>query len=158
PLSPPPLSPLPPSPPPGSPVNRNDLDPPPRNDPSTWQDFGQSMSELERHIQTDVYSSMKLFHEIGLQMRKSAREERESSTLGRMDRMGEAANKVREAASWRMAAGIVGGSFTIAGGITNIAGGVQSAKMQADLRGQGASETEISNRLAPLSSKTQGTA
>jgi hypothetical protein len=148
----------------------------PRSD-KVPDDTAAKLQGLMVTLKDDMLQFSKLFLEIGRELRKFAREERDAATVSQMTALGNAAQEVREAALLRMFAGMVNALGNIASGAINVGGSIQSAnvlkgasKPQSDTEIEmtefgkppptppGKSPTEISNELSPINSGTQGKA
>jgi hypothetical protein len=149
--------------------------PPPQGSGQVDDETIAMIGELSQYLGPDLLSFSKLLHEIGLEMRKSAREDRESAMVAQMTALGNAADEVRKAALWRMIGGIVGGVSNMAAGAINLRGATQAANilkggqppksgdMEIEMTESGRPPTppvkspmEISNEMAPVNQRTQG--
>lgn len=80
---------------------------------------------------TDIMDIMKLFHEVALLSRQSARENRQTEREAAVQAILDQADKIRDAAAWAMAAGIVTGTFQIVGGAMSAYGGAKASGQNA---------------------------
>lgn len=88
----------------------------------------QHIANLSNSIQTDIFAFMNLFFQMALETRKTASEIRTAEREAKFKELQNAADKIRGAGLWQMAAGIAGGVTSMASGALNIAGGLKSLK------------------------------
>ena len=69
---------------------------------------------------------MTILHDLGQQLRQTAKDSRAVAREAEVDKLEAAASKIREGAMVALAAGVVGGAFTIAGGVMSGVGAAKS--------------------------------
>jgi len=122
------------------------------------------VANLGNSAQADIYAFMGLFYQLSLESRKTAAEIRSAEREAKFQELQAAADKVREAAAFQLAAGIVTGVATIGAGVINMAGGLQSLKASTgELAGgmksqprNSAEEFELKDRDPDPSAKNPG--
>jgi hypothetical protein len=97
--------------------------------PSAYSQAGEALGNLsmEKNL-TDIMEIMKLFHEVALASRQSAREVRHAEREKMVQAIHDQADKIRDAALKTMIAGIITGTMQIVGGVVSMAGGVKGLK------------------------------
>lgn len=98
--------------------------------PSSYYDAGETLAStsMEENL-VDIFALMKLFHEVARGQRQMAREARHAEREGMIAKIHAQADKIREAAAYAMAAGIVTGAFQIVSGGMTAYGGIKGLKI-----------------------------
>ena len=164
-------------PPPAPPPVRSMGAPPPPKPPlsnTIPDDTAQKVGNLQLTLKDDMLQFSKLFLEIGRELRKFAREDRDANAVSQMTALGNAAQEVREAGLMRMIGAMVNAASNIASGAANMRGAAQQAnvlkganKPQGDRDIEmtemgrprtppGKDQQQIANELAPINTRTQG--
>lgn len=91
----------------------------------------KNVANLGTSAQADIYAFMGLFYQLSLESRKTASEMRTAEREAKFQELQAAADKIREAAAFQLAAGVVIGVATIGAGVVNMAGGLKSLKAAA---------------------------
>ncbi|MFO1058423.1 MAG: hypothetical protein U1E53_15830 [Dongiaceae bacterium] len=110
-------------PPPAPPPVRSMGAPPPPSPPRSEKipdDTALKVADLQLTLKDDMLQFSKLFLEIGRELRKFAREDRDANAVAQMTALGNAAQEVREAATMRMVAALVNAAGNIASGAVNL--------------------------------------
>ena len=111
------------------------LEAPGNQNPSN-DEMQSTLDKLENAGEMNIQELMMLFHEMTVQNRRAAREARFAARDQQVTALGDAANKIREAAKMALISGIVSGSLSIAGGIAGGVGAFKSGKaMQGSFKG-----------------------
>ena len=110
-----------------------------------------AITDLSSQVKFDIYAVMSLMHEISKTSRQQAREGRAASRDMQMTALQTAADKIRSAAGWALAAGITTGAATALAGIATMAGSVAGG-----LKAKGASGDTMMKDLEIAKSWSQG--
>ena len=94
-------------------------------------DANAKMLDYNTSMFVDVFSLMMLMHKIANEQKGASREARTAQHEAQHSLLMNAAEDIRQAAGFALAAGIVSGSMQIAGGMFSMAGGIQAAGIQA---------------------------
>lgn len=100
----------------------------PRGDAGDVSGTIQQMNSLPKTLNIDITAMLRVFQEVGQQMRTTARETRQQETQAMVSAQMQAAEKIREAAHERMIGGIVNGAMQIAGGAIQMGGAIKGAR------------------------------
>jgi hypothetical protein len=92
--------------------------------PGDFLNAAINVGKLQETAQADIYILMALLHELGNEMKQSAREHRQAQRSLQMEKLQNAADKIRDAAAKARDAGIISGAFQIASGAAQITAGL----------------------------------
>ncbi len=79
-----------------------------------------SLGGAETNLKADMFAFMELFQKLAQEMRSSAKLQREASLQSEVASIGEQVTKMRSAAAFRFAAGMVSGAMSIASGFVTL--------------------------------------
>ncbi|WP_142848241.1 type III secretion system translocon subunit SctB [Telmatospirillum sp. J64-1] len=137
-------------------LSQGDLQIPNPNGKSTASDeLNTKLDSLSNHVAGDIFTMMALFQKLGQEMRTAAREERLAETQIQMQALGDAANKMREAAQARLTGAIIQGTMQIAGGIAQGMGAMAAGGAKTDSAAQinmqqGRAASEVFNGIGAI--------
>jgi hypothetical protein len=94
-------------------------------------DANSQMLNYNDSMFVDVFQLMMLMHKIANEQKGAAREARTAQQEAQQALLYKAAEDIRQAAGFALAAGIVSGAMQIAGGMFSMAGGIKAAGIQA---------------------------
>lgn len=94
-------------------------------------DTAAKMQDYDTSMFVDVFTLMALMHKIANEQKGAAREARTAQQEAQQSLLYQAAEDIRQAAGFALAAGIVSGAMQIAGGMFSMAGGIKAASIQA---------------------------
>lgn len=119
-----------------------------------------SLDGAEANVSADIYAFMALFTQMAQQMRKAAKEQRQTELQNQVSSINSAADKMVEAAEKRFAAAVVQGSMQIASGAISVGSGVTSlgATATANPKTDFTSGSQFLTELNAKQSMAQGSA